>query len=78
MIPIVCSKTIIIYVLPAASKQSHVRIIYFILTVLNNEQQPCKRIIVDEDGALEKSTDVTNLLVDEFRISMENTADDAS
>ena len=33
---------------------------------------------VDEDGALEKSTYVTNILVDEFNISMENTGGYAS
>ena len=33
---------------------------------------------VDEYGALVKSIDVTNLLVDYFRISMENTRVDAS
>ena len=35
-------------------------------------------MIFAEDGALEKSTDVTNLLVDDFRISMETTGGDAS
>ena len=33
---------------------------------------------VYEDGELEKSTDITNLLVDDFRISMETTGGDAS
>ena len=33
---------------------------------------------VDEDGALEQSTDVTNLIVEKIRIPMENTAGDAS
>ena len=31
---------------------------------------------VDEDGALEKSADVTNLLVDDFIISMETSGGD--
>ena len=35
-------------------------------------------MIFAEDGALEKSTDVTNLLVDGFKISMETTGGDAS
>ena len=35
-------------------------------------------MIVDEDGSLVKSTDVTNLLVDYFRMSMESTGGDAS
>ena len=30
-----------------------------------------KRVKVYEDGELEKSTDITNLLVDDFIISME-------
>ena len=34
-------------------------------------------MIFDEDGALEKSTDVTNLLVDDFRTAMENNGGDA-
>ena len=33
---------------------------------------------VDEYDPLAKSTDVTNLLVDDFNISMENTGGDAS
>ena len=33
---------------------------------------------VDEDGALEKSTNVTNLLFNYFKISMETTCGDAS
>ena len=33
---------------------------------------------VDEDGALANSTDVTNLLFDDFNISMENTVSDLS
>ena len=33
---------------------------------------------VDEDGNLENSTDFTNLLVDEFRISVETTGGDES
>ena len=32
----------------------------------------------EEDIALENSTDVTNLLVDDFRIAMENNGGDAS
>ena len=35
-------------------------------------------MIVDEYGALEKSTDVTNILVDDFNISMETTGGDSS
>ena len=43
------------------------------LTTLKNEKHPFKRVGVDEYGALEISTDVTNLLVDYFNISMETT-----
>ena len=35
-------------------------------------------MIVDEDGDLEKSAYVTNLIVDDFSIYMENTGGDAS
>ena len=35
-------------------------------------------MIVDEDSALENSTDDTNLLIEEFKISMETTGGDAS
>ena len=41
-----------------------------------NAQHPCKRVRVDEYSALVNSTYVTNLLVDEFKISMENTGGD--
>ena len=33
---------------------------------------------VDEDGALENSTDVTNIIVDDFNIFMQNTGGNAS
>ena len=42
-----------------------------------NDQHPCKLVRVDEDSALENSTDVTNLFVYEFKISMETTGGDA-
>ena len=44
---VVCAKTIMICLLPSASKQSPVCIIHFIITTLNNEQHPYKRVIVD-------------------------------
>ena len=78
MITAVCEKTIIILVFPTASKLDPVHIIQLILTTLNNEQHLCKRVRVDEDGFLASSTDVTNLLVDEFNISMETTGGDSS
>ena len=77
MLTIVCENTTMQWVLPTASKRSTVSIIHFILTTPNNEQQPCKCVRVDEYGALEKSTDVTNLLVDDFNISMETTGGDS-
>ena len=52
------------------SKKSPLRIICFILTKMKNEQYTCKNVRVDEDGALKNSTDVTNLLVDYFNISI--------
>ena len=64
-----------LWAFPTSYKRAPVRAIHFILTKLKNEQKPCRRIIVDEYGALENSTDVTNLLVEEFNISMENTGD---
>ena len=78
MLTVVCANTRILWVLPTASKLAPVRIIRFILTTLLDEQHPFKHIIVDEDSALAKSTDVTNLLVEKFKISMENTGGNAS
>ena len=43
-----------------------------------NEQHPFKRVRVDEDSALENSTDITNLIIDEFEISMETPGGDTS
>ena len=67
-----------IWVFPTASKRVHVRIIRLILTTLLNEKHPCKHVRVDEDSALENSTDIINLLVDEFKTDMETTGVDAS
>ena len=78
MINVVCASTRMLWVIPNVSNQDPVRIICFILTTLKNEKHPRKRVGVDEDGALENSTDVTNLLFDDFNISMENTVGDAS
>ena len=78
IITVVCAKTRILWVFPTASKRSPVRIIIFILTTLNNKQHPCKTVRVDEDGALENSTDLTNLLIGQFKISMETTGGDVS
>ena len=78
MLTVVCTKTIILWVFPTASKRSPVRIILFILKTLANEQYTCKRVRFVEYSALENSTDVTNLCVHEFKISMESTGGDAS
>ena len=78
MITVVCAKTIMIWVSPTASKIVPVFVIRFILKTMINEQHPCKCVGVDEDTVLESSTDVTNLLVDYFKISMETTVGDAS
>ena len=40
---------------------------------MNNEQHTCKHKIVGDDGTLEISTDVTDLLVDDLNIALENT-----
>ena len=66
-----------LWVLPTAYKIAPIRIIRFNLTALTNEQHALKRVRVDEDSALEKSTYVTNLLVDSLKISMETTGGDA-
>ena len=76
LLTVVCAKTRMIWIFPIASKISPVYITRFILTTLNNEQHPCKRVRVDEYGALENSTDVTNLLFDDFNIYMETTGGD--
>ena len=80
MITVVCKNTRMIWVFntthPNPNPNPNPNIIHFILTKLKNEQYPCKCVIVDEDRALEKSTDVTNLVVDAFNISMETTSGD--
>ena len=78
MLTVVCAKTSMLCILPTVSKRAQVCIIHFILTTLNNEQHPFKRIRVGENGAFKNSTDVTNLLIEEFKISMESTGGDAS
>ena len=63
VLTVFCAKTIIMLVFPTTYKLSPFRIIHFILTTLNNDQHPCKRVRVNEDGDLENSLDVTNLRV---------------
>ena len=77
MLTVVCENTVMLWVFPTAYKIPPFPIIRFILTILNNEQHPLTRVRVDEDGALENSTYVTNLLIEEFKISVETTGDDA-
>ena len=67
-----------ICILSIASKIWPLGIIGIILTILNNEQHTCKRIIVDEDDTLEKPSDVTDILVDKFNIALDTTGGDAS
>ena len=67
IIAVFCAKTRMIWIFQTAPKRAPVRIICFILTTLMNEHHPYKRVRVDEDIALSNSTDVTNLLVDEFK-----------
>ena len=52
MLTVVFEKTRMIWIFPTASKRYPVHIIHFILTMLNNEQHTCKRVKIDEDGAL--------------------------
>ena len=72
MITVVFDKNKIIWIFSNASKQDPVLAIRFILTTLKIEQQPCRRVRIYEDGALENSTDVTNLLVDNLNIYLLN------
>ena len=78
MLTVVCTTTRIRWAFPTASKIASVRIIRFILKIMLNGQHPYKRLIVDKDSALSNSTDVTNLLFDDFKISMETTGSDDS
>ena len=73
MFTIVCENTIMIWACSTSSKISPVWIICFILTTLNNEQHLYRYVIVDDDIALSNSTNVTNLIADEFSITMEHT-----
>ena len=66
-----------IWVFTTVSKRSPVRVIFFILTELKNEKYPCMCMIAYEGGYLTKSTDVTNLILDEFSVAMEITSIDA-
>ena len=52
MITVVCTNTIRLWIFTTVSKRYPVPIILFVLTTLKNEQHPCKRVRVDEDGAL--------------------------
>ena len=78
MITEFCRRTRIIWLFPTASKRDPVKSIRFILTILNNEQPPCRRVRVDNDGALENSIYITNRLVYVLSIATETTGDDAS
>ena len=78
IINVFCANTIMLRLFPTVSKRSPDRIIRFILTTLNKKQHPCKRVRVDEYGALENSIGVTNLIVDDLNISMEAIGGDAS
>ena len=61
MITVLHVKTTTVWILPTASKQPPIRIILFMLTTLNDENHTCRHVRVNEDGALEKPADVTNL-----------------
>ena len=72
------SKNRMLWVFTTASKKSSVRIICSILTTLKNEQHPCRRVRVYEDGTFKNSTYFTNPIFDDFIIAMETTGGDAS
>ena len=78
ILTVVCANNIILWVFPTVKKISPVQIILFILTTLNNEKHSCKKVRLENYGSFANSTDVTNLPVEEFRISMETTSGDAS
>ena len=78
MLTVVCENNIMMWIFLTESKLSSALIIYFILTIVNNEEHPCKCVRVDEYDTLEKSTDVTNLIVDDLNIFMYTTGGDAS
>ena len=73
MLTIVCAKTRILRVFPTTYKIFPLRIICLILKTFKNEKHTCRRVRFDGDCALSKSTDITHLLVDEFRTAMETT-----
>ena len=73
MLTFVCANIRMLLVLPTASKWSPFHIIYFIFKKLNNEQYSWKRVRFDEEGALETSTYVTNLIVDKTKKFKETT-----
>ena len=73
MITVVYENNRTIWLFPTVSKRAPVWILRFILITLINEQKPLKLVRVDKNSALENSTDVTNLLIGEFKTSMETT-----
>ena len=78
ILAVVCSKNIILWLFNTASKRASVLFFFSILTTLNNEQHPCRFSKSNENGALENSADITNLLGDYFSTSMELTGGYAS
>ena len=65
-------------IFPTASKLAPIIIVCFMLKILKNEQCTCNVMRFDEYGALEKSTYITCLLVDEITIDLETTGGDVS
>ena len=78
MITVMFAQTIMIWVFLNATKRSPVIKIRFIVTKLKNKKHTCRHVRVDVDGNLEKSTDVTKLLVYDLIIAMETAGGDAS
>ena len=64
MITVIYARTRMLWVFPTASKRAPFRIIRLILTTPKNEKHLYKCIRVDDDSALVKSTDVTNLIIE--------------
>ena len=63
IITVVCAKARLLWILPTASNKAPIRTIRFILTALNNEQRPWKRMRVDEDRSQENQHMLLTLLL---------------
>ena len=70
MLAVVCEKTIILWVFTTAPKIFPVRIMLFVWSSFNNEQHTYRCVGVNEDGASENLTYVTNFIIYDFISAM--------